>query len=302
MTEQPWDTLVVGGGPAGLAGAFWLGRYRRRVLVLDHGVPRNRSAWAVHGFPGVPDTRPSDLRERIREQAEDSGAVIEERQVVRIRGAKDHFTAEDSQGDAIYARRILLAYGRDDRVPEVPGLQPLYGQSVFHCPDCDGPHVVDQRVGVLGHDRPAAALALFLLTWADRTILLTNGLDPKLDEDARDALERHDVSIDTRKVHELVGSDGRLHHARIGDDELPLDALFFHWGSHPASALGPGTGCACDAGGNLEVDSSLETTVPGVYAAGDIIGRPYLIISAAAAGVRAALSIHRSLLPPEFDL
>lgn len=302
MTAEPWDVVVVGGGPAGLSAALWLARYRRRVLVLDDGHPRNQAAWAVHGFPGLPDIEPMELRNRIREQAMADGATIEERRVRSIEGERDAFRLHDGDGEALAARRILLAYGRQDRIPKLPGLEPLYGSSVVHCPDCDGPSVAGQRVGVLGHDRSAAALALFLLTWAEGMVLLTNGLDLDLEESARETLRRNAVAVETGEVRSLEGEKGRLQRAKLADTEVPLDALFFHWGSAPASALGPATGCACDDGGDLEVDSALETSVPGIYAAGDIIGRPHLAISAAAGGVRAALAIHRSLLPSEFEL
>lgn len=300
--SESWEAVVVGGGAAGLSAALWLGRYRRRVLVLDDGRPRNRAAWGIHGFPGVPDPDPEALRQAIREQAVEAGAVIQDRRVVRIEGEKGGFRLEAAGDVTCSAQRVLLAYGRQDTVPEIPGLEALYGQSVFHCPDCDGPTIEGRRVGVLGHDRVAAALALFLLTWADETLLLTNGLDTDLSAEALDTLHRHSVDIVTGPVEALEGQGGRLHTARVAGRAVPLEALFFHWGSRPASDLGTATGCALDSHGNLEVDGSLETSIRGIYAAGDIVGRPYLAVSAAAGGVRAALALHRSLLPAEFHL
>ena len=298
-----WDAVVVGGGPAGLAAAFWLARYRRRTLVLDDDQPRNQAAWAVHGFPGLDDPRPQELRRRLTEQATTAGARIERRRAVRIDGEKDGFRVEDGAGGVAEARRVVLAYGRTDRVPEIPGLRDLYGTSVYHCPDCDGPSVVNCRVGVLGHDRPAARLALYLLTWAKRTFLLTNGREPDLEPAALDVLERHDVDIRTERVVRLEGHDGALRRVRLDDGTLALESLFFHWGSEPSAQLASATGCECEPTGDIRVDaSSLETTVPGIYAAGDIVGRPYLASSAAADGIRAALALHRSLLPPEFEL
>jgi thioredoxin reductase len=302
MSAREWDVVVVGGGPAGLAAALWLARYRRRVVILDTDQPRNEAAWAVHGFPGLADPTPSELRARIREQAETEGAAVQSRRVTALDGAKDRFTVEAASGPALETRRILLAYGRQDRVPEIPGLGELYGSSVFHCPDCDGPAAGDV-VGVLGHDRAAAALALYLLTWADQAVLLTNGEEPELTGPAEQTLDRYSVEIRQEPIERLVGSHGRLERVRLATGEhTALDSLFFHRGSDPASALGPASGCRCDRGGDIEVDTTLQTSVPGIYAAGDIIGRPHLAISAAAGGVRAALSIHRSLLPAEFRL
>lgn len=302
--SRTWDAVVVGGGPGGLAAAFWLARYRRRTLVLDEDRPRNEDAWAVHGYPGIVDLRPGVLRRRLREQARTAGASIERRRVVVVAGAQDAFRVEDDQGSTATARRLVLAYGRTDRIPDVPGLRELYGTSAFHCPDCDGPGVEGADVGILGHDAPAGRLALYLLTWAARAVLLTNGLAPALDRAAIAVLARHSVAIETLPVERLEGTDGRLESVRLVDgDHRPLQALFFHWGSAPATQLARMAGCACGDNGDIVVDgSNMETSVPGIYAVGDIVGRPHLTISAAAEGVRAALSIHRSLLPAEFLL
>jgi thioredoxin reductase len=302
MSAEPWDVVVVGGGPAGLSGALWLARYRRRVLLMDDGHPRNEAAWAVHGFPGLEDPEPTELRRLIARQARDAGAVLQARRADGISGRKDAFRVADEEGRSLGARRVLLAYGRSDRIPELPGLHERYGTSVFHCPDCDGPSVTDRTVGVLGHDRSAAALALYLLTWARQTVLLTDGLEPELDADALGTLDDHDVHVETRAVDRLEGPGRRLERAVLQGGSVALDALFFHWGSDPASALGPASGCGVDDAGHLVADSALETSVPGIYAAGDIIGHPHLAISAAAGGVRAALAIHRSLLPSAFQL
>jgi thioredoxin reductase len=299
-----WDALVVGGGPGGLAAAFWLARYRRRTLVLDEARPRNEDAWAVHGFPGLDDLRPKELRRRLRVQATTAGALVERGRVVGLAGKKGAFEAANDRGETIRARRVVLAYGRADRIPEVPGLPELYGTSVFHCPDCDGPSIANGDVGVLGHDAAAAGLALYLLTWAGRTVLLTNGLEPELRADARRVLARHDVTIEPAPIRRVSGRDGRLEEVELAADRhLSLDALFFYWGSWPASDLAERTGCEQEPNGDVAVNrQTMETSVPGVYAVGDIVGRPHLAITAAAEGVRAALSIHRSLLPAEFQL
>jgi thioredoxin reductase len=299
-----WDALVVGGGPGGLAAAFWLARYRRRTLVLDDARPRNEDAWAVHGFPGLDDLRPAELRRRLRKQATAAGALVERGRVVGLAGAKGAFAAADDRGETIRARRVVLAYGRADRIPEVAGLQEFYGTSVFHCPDCDGPSIAGGDVGVLGHDAAAAGLALYLLTWARRTVLLTHGLEPDLDADALQVLTRHDVTVEQAPVRKVAGRDGRVEAVDLANDRrLALDALFFHWGSWPASDLAERTGCEPEPNGDVAVNrQTMETSVPGVYAVGDIVGRPHLAITATAEGVRAALSIHRSLLPAEFQL
>ena len=133
--------------------------------------------------------------------------------------------------------------------------------------------------------------------------LLTSGQTLELTEDANAVLRKYDVDVVENRLVRLCSSDGRLSAAEFDDgDAIPLDALFFHVGSHPASDLADQLGCKRDEDGNLEVDNSQETSIPGVYAAGDLIGAPYLAVSAAAKGVKAALSVHKSLLPADLAI
>lgn len=304
MTGDVWDAIVVGGGPAGLSAALWLARYRRRTLVLDDARPRNQAAWAVHGFPGIPDPSPDEIRARMQSQAETAGAVLEHCRVEQVRGSKGDFHVETGTTQPLRSRRIVLAYGRRDRLPDLPGLADFYGTSAFHCPDCDGPSVANCDVAVLGHDRAAAGLALYLLTWAARVTLLPHGLDTDLPAEARRTLEREGVAIRPERVEALEGHAGQIASIRLeGAPPLPVNALFFHWGTSPSSTLGQRSGCACDRGGDIEVDRrTMETSVPGIHAAGDIVGHPHLAITASAEGVRAALAVHRSLLPDAWEL
>lgn len=297
------DAVIVGGGPAGLSAGLWLGRYRRRVHVYDAGQPRNRVAWAVHGFPGLPEISPAELRRRIRTQAVAAGAAIRHGRVVDISGDKDDFHIEIDGAPPAHSRRILLAYGLSDRVPDIPGLAPAYGTTVHHCPDCDGPSVAGTKVGVIGWDRHAVGLAVFLLTWTDRVVLFTHGRRLHPDDAIRRALARAALPVLTGRIARVDQRDGIIECVEFQDGTRErIDRIFFHIGSRPGSDLGDRLGCRSTEAGELVVHASHETTVPGVYAAGDIAGRPYLACSAAAEGVLAALTIHRSLLPAEYEL
>ena len=295
------DVLVVGGGFAGLSAGLWLARYRRRTRICDTGNPRNEPTWAVHGYPGIPDLPPHELRHRIRDQAAGAGVELIGDEVVEVTGSKDDFVATLRGGEQVHAQRVLLSFGLRDRLPDVPGLDACYGVSVFHCPDCDGPSMADARVGVIGWDRAAANMALYLLHWAEHVTILCNGREPELDRDARAQLERAGVALRQERVAELEGTGGRLTSVRLeaADAALPMEGLFFHLGVDATSDLARQLGCERDEDGYIRTDRSGETSVAGVYAAGDITGHPHLAISAAADGVRAALTIHRSLLPAE---
>lgn len=291
--------VIAGGGMAGLSAALWLARYRRRVRVCDAGPARNEPAWAVHGYPGLPDPSPGELHDTLLEQALAAGAQHAADEIVAVRGAADDFTLDTSSGP-LHARRVVLAYGLRDYLPDLPGLRELYGTSVFHCPDCDGPSVTGRRVGVLGADRDAARLALYLLVWANDIVLLTRGERLRLPRGGRTVLADHGIDIVTDPVARAIGAEGRITRLELRDGAtLPLDALFFHLGSEPRCDLAGQLGCRTDRAGYLRVDSGQQTSVRGVHAAGDITGHPHLAVVAAAEGVRAALSIHRSLLPGE---
>ena len=199
-------------------------------------------------------------------------------------------------------RREVLAFGLQDRLPAIDGLETYYGSSVFHCPDCDGPSMKDARVGVIGCDRTAANLALYLSHWASETFVLPNGDDMRLDAAGMETLETGGVQVCTGHIRELRGENRRLSAVVFHNrPELVLEGLFFHLGADPASALPRDLGCELDDDSFIRTDEG-ETSVSGVYAAGDITGLPHLAIAAAADGVRAALKIHRSLLDEKLRL
>jgi thioredoxin reductase len=294
------DVLIVGGGPAGLSAALWLARYNRRVLVIDSDQPRNDPAWGVHGYPGIVDPSPDELRERIHDQAINAGAEYEASEVRTITGEKNEFVAGFTDGRELHARRVILAYGLRDHIPRVDGITELYGRSVFHCPDCDGPTIQDHDIGVLGASRDSANLALYLLHWAADVVLLTNGAGDDVPGSARAVLDAQGIRVIDAPVRRAVAAEGRLERVEFADaPALPLHALFFHLGSEPCCDIGEVLGCDRDDDGYISVDRGQETSVPGIHAVGDITGHPHLAIVAAAEGVRAALAIHRSLLPAD---
>ena len=298
-----YDAIVIGGGPAGLSAGLWLARYRRKVLVLDSGKPRNDPTWAVHGYPGIVDPPPHELRRVLIDQATEAGAEWRGADVHRVTGEKNNFSVHLEDGTIVTARRVILAYGKRDNLPPVEGARELYGKSIFHCPDCDGPSVTGKRVGVYGWNRSAALLTLYLLTWAESTLLFTNGHAIEIEKKALRVLEKYNVTIHTAPLIRLRAVNDCLAAAELeGIPPVPLDALFFHLGSPLATDIANRLGCKRESGTDLMIDRAHQTTVPGIFAAGDIVGPPYLAVSAAAKGVTAAMGVHRSLLPPDQEI
>ena len=301
--ETDYETIVIGGGPAGLSAGLWLARYRRKVIILDSGKSRNDQTWAVHGFPGVVDPPPHELRRVLIQQAKEAGAEWRGADVDHVAGKKNNFSVHLEDGASLTARRVLLAYGRRDNLPDVPGARELYGSSVYHCPDCDGPTVTGKRVAVFGWTRGTAVHALYMLTWAESVVMLTHGNELKIKKKARDVLAKYDVAIRTERVLSLKSVNGCLMAAELeGAPAIPIDYLFFNLGSPLATDIASRLGCKRDKEKNLVIDRAHQTSVPGVFAAGDIAGPPYLAVTAAAQGVTAAIGMHRSMLPPDMEL
>ena len=295
--QDVYDVVVAGGGPAGLAAGLWLARYRRSALVVDAGDPRNAETWAVHGYPGVDEVAPYELRRRLKEQALTAGPRFRAGMVEAVEGRADDFRVRVSDGRELRARRVLLCTGLKDILPEIPGFDELYGTSIWHCPDCDGPGVADMRVGVLGWGRQIAAFCTYMLTWTDRLVLLTHGHSPELPEKSQEALARFEIPVRTEVIERLEGQAGCIQRAVLHTgDTVELAAMFVHIARGPGSTLPADLGCRADEEGILEIDKDHETTVPGVYAAGDITPGSRLAIRAASEGVRAAIGIHKALI------
>lgn len=304
-----WDVIVIGGGPAGLAAAQTLGRVRRRTLVLDSGEPRNAPSPAMHNFLSRDGTPPSELRRIARDELGRYGSVeLRHGRVDSVRGGEGGFEARLAGGERIGARRLLLATGLADELPPIPGLRELWGKRVLHCPYCHGHEVADSPLAVLGSTPPRVRMA-FLLTRLSPDVVLCPADGDPLDAETRGKLERQGVGVREGEVSavEAVGEDSiRLRFADGG--ELERRALFVQSRPVQRSPLAAELGCELLEDGSVLVDEAFRTTVPGVYAAGDLARRASVhwaasaVIAAAAAGATAAGRIDQDLLSEDFGL
>jgi thioredoxin reductase len=304
MVNDLYDCIVIGAGPAGLSASLFLARYLRRTLTFHHNSPRNEYAHGVHGFLGHHGIRPDELLARGRDEVTSHGGLIIEACVTVVEKVSDqHFrVVAGGEGTQVFeARRLLLATGLRDLTPDCPGFREFYGSSVHHCPDCDGFEVRDKRVAVLAHDKNAAAFAAKLLTWTKQLTLLTD--QNEISSADRAKLAHLDVAVRTDRVVSLEGDERARQLKRVLFSEgepLECDALFFSLGTELATDFHDKLGCRMDPDcGLLWVDKTQQTSIDGVYAAGDITPNSQLAVGAAAEGAMAAIHIHRSLIPEE---
>jgi thioredoxin reductase len=309
MAQGLYDCIVIGAGPAGLSASLFLARYRRRVLTLHHNSPRNIYSHGIHGFLGHHNIKPTELLARGQSEVTIHGGEIIEACATRLENSPNGWfkvvtSIGNTEGPTFETRRLLLATGLRDLTPDCPGFREFYGSSVYHCPDCDGFEVTDKRVAVLSHGQNAVGFALNLLTWTDKLTLLTDGHAADVNAEHRAKLNRLDISLREEPVVALEGDieAGQIQRVRFATGPpLLCEALFFNLGTQPASNLHEMLGCKL-TDDLVWVDQTQQTSVAGVYAAGDITPNSQLAIVAASEGAMAAIHIHRSLIPSSQQL
>ena len=294
-----YDCLIIGGGPAGLTCAIFLGRYRRRVLLCDNGRPRNYASRAIHGFVGQHNIPPAELLRRGRDEAVAAGVETCECTVSKIECVGAEFCVTTTAG-TMRARRVVLAYGVRDLVPDIPHLTDFYPGSVYHCPDCDGYEITGKRVGIVGHGTRAVSLALKLLQWSDQLTIFVDGHPRDFTKEHTSKLLAEGVDVKDEKVLALTGHGDQLAHAVLDTGErVSIEALFFSIGTVRSCTLAEDLGCKVFEGEPcIVVDDYKQTTVEGVYAIGDLAPGSQLAVTSAADGAVAAIAINKSLLPP----
>jgi thioredoxin reductase len=296
--SRVYDVVIVGAGPAGLSAALMLGRCRRTVLVCDTGKPRNAASLALHGFLTRDGIRPSEFLQIGRRELEQYDTV--EFRNVAVTGAgcdSDGCFAVLLEGhEQVRCRKLLLATGVVDNLPEIDGIKELYGRSVFHCPYCDGWEVRDQPLAIYGRGHRGLGLSLELTAWSRDLMLCTDG-PPEIDEEGRARLARNGIGLREDRIVRLEGNDGMLDAVVFANgDALPRRALFFTTGQSQRSALAIDLGCELNGHGTVRTGKYETTHLPGLFVAGDASRAVQWVIVAAAEGAEAAFAINTALI------
>ncbi|MET4730731.1 thioredoxin reductase [Lysobacter enzymogenes] len=293
------DAVVIGGSFAGLSAALQLARARRSVRILDTGRPRNRFADAAHGFFSRDGSDPRTLVAAAQAQLRRyPSARLIAAEAASARAVDGGFEVVAQDGSVLAARKLVLAFGVNDTLPPLPGLRERWGKSVLHCPYCHGYEFAGRRLGVLHSASFSAHQALLVADWGPTTLYL-NGA-PAPDADTAAQLARRGVAIEPAPIVALSGEEQALSALRLADGrEASVDALFVASRVRFNSALAEQLGCVIDEGPMgpfIRTDDSRQTTVPGVYAAGDIARAMHNATWAAADGVTAGASAHQALV------
>jgi thioredoxin reductase len=293
MSEQTFDVVIVGGGAAGLSAALVLGRARRRVAVVDAGAPRNAPAAHMQGFVSRDGLPPSELLAIGREEIARYGVrllgdhveAVEPGFVVRLEG-----------GPALEARRVLIATGALDELPDIPGVNERWGRDLLHCPYCHGWEVRDEPLGVLGTHPLATEHAQLIRQWSDDVVFFVHAAELSATERAQ--LEARGIEVVEGHVARLVVEDDALVGVELsGGRVVPRTAVFIRPAIVPhRDGVVSGLGCEVDEGGFPLVDAFGRTSVPGVWAAGNAADPRAQVITAAGAGSAAAIAINADLV------
>jgi thioredoxin reductase len=294
---MPYDVVIVGGGPAGLSAALALGRARKNVLLCDGGERRNSAAVHLHNFVTRDGTPPLEFRRIGREQLATYPKVeVRDARVESISGARGAFRVALGS-DAVDARRVLLATGMVDQMLPIEGFRELWGHGIFQCPYCHGWEVQDRAWGYLARAEDASHLLPFALQargWTRDLVVFTGG-GLEVPEEARQKLRAAGIRLETGRIARLVSRDGHMEAVALENGtRVPCEVLYAHPPQRQIELV-RALGLALEDDGYVRIDAKRETSVPGIYAAGDLTTRMQGAMFAAAAGTQAAAMINVEL-------
>jgi thioredoxin reductase len=294
------DVIIIGGSFAGLAAALQLGRARRKVTVLDTGLPRNRFAHHSHGLLGHDHKPPQDILAEARRQLARYPAIrLLNARADSVSGTIDDFSIRTGDGESLKARRVILSYGVADQMPDVPGFADSWGTSIVPCPYCDGFEVAGRHWGVIWSGPHSHQSVKLFLDWTDKLTVFANGHDMAPDIQA-DLARRHIPLVDGRII-EIAHHQGQVDTVNLdGGRKIAVDVVFAQPRNKPSASLHESLGLATvdtPTGIVLQVDERRQTSTPGIYAAGDL-ATPFLpsVTQASSQGAMAGIFAQQSMV------
>lgn len=295
-----YDVIIIGGGPAGLNAALVLGRSRRSVLICDNNDQRNIKSKEMHAFLSRDGINPAEFLDISRQEVMKYDIQRETMKIIEAKKNGEVFEVINERNEKYYSRKILIATGIKDNIPDIPGMDKLYGISIHHCPYCDGWEVRDKSIAVYAKGKAAFALTRSLKTWSNNIILCTDG-PTELSLEEKLVLNSLGVRIIRDKIKQLEGENGHLKKIIFSNSKfIECDALFFSTGHRQKSNLAEQLGCKFSRKGHIITNIKQKTGVEGVFAAGDAAKDIQFVVVAAAEGAKAGVVINMELQEEEY--
>ncbi|MBN7820103.1 NAD(P)/FAD-dependent oxidoreductase [Bowmanella yangjiangensis] len=298
------QVLIIGGSFAGLSAAMQLVRARKHVVVVDGGKPRNRFASHSHGFFGLDGETPGDIHQKaLAKLLPYPDFTLHQGEVVSLVKDANGFTATLADNTSVHASKVILATGLHDQLPDIAGLASRWGKTVLHCPYCHGYENRDRPLGVLATSPLSIHQAKLIPDWGPTTYFSQGQFSP--DPDARQMLEKRGVRIEETPVVELIGKAPQIRVVRLQDNrQLAIEALYVGPTTRMASPLAEQLGCEFEPGlmgPIVKIDDSQQTSISGVYAAGDLAIPMQNATLASASGVMAGVHVHHALIQMQLN-
>ncbi|KGA98388.1 FAD-dependent pyridine nucleotide-disulfide oxidoreductase [Alkalihalobacillus alcalophilus ATCC 27647 = CGMCC 1.3604] len=297
------DCAVIGGGPAGLNAALVLGRSRRKTILFDDNKPRNAVTSESHGFITRDGIHPEELKRVAQEELSRYPDVrIEKQRVHLINKENNLFEVETENGEVYRARKIILATGFKEVLPDIPQVKEFYGKSLFSCPFCDGWELRDRPLAVIADDHKAFHMAKLVSNWTNDLIIFTNG-SKVLSYEEQELLKSKGIRINEKKIATFIGEEGMLEKIQFEDGTTVLRKGGFisaEW--KQAASFECSLEYTFNEQGGIATDSWQRTNTEGVYACGDTrMAGPSQLIMAAGEGSMAAMAVNAALIEEKFN-
>ena len=293
---EVYDCIIIGGGPAGLNAAVVLGRCRRKVLVFDTETYRNRASHGMHNYLTRDDINPQEFIEISNRELEKYAVQKLNKRITNAsKNDKNIFEVKDENKVVYHSKKLLVATGLFDTIPEVEGFKEFYGKSVFHCPYCDGWEVRDKKIGVYARNKEGWELALALKCWTNDVTLYTDGKN-KVKPGQEQVLNANQIPVIRLPIQRLEGKDGQVKNIVFKNGETKeCDAVFFVNGYSQQCNLAEAFGCEMNKKGVIVTNRLQQTNIEGLYVAGDASRDMHFVVVAAAEGAKAGVTINKEL-------
>ncbi len=290
-----FDVIIIGGGPAGLNAAVVLGRCNRKVLLFDHGEQRNRYSHGMHNYLTRDDITPKEFLQISQKELKKYGVKVLRAEVKHATKNDENFVVVDAKEKLYYSKKLILATGLTDNIPEIKGVNKFYGKSVYHCPYCDGWENNNKAIGVYAKSKNGVDVALALTAWTSKITLYTDG-KKYLKQQDKDLFAKKNIDIISEPIEALEGNRSQLKNIVFANGNKSFcEALFFSNGYHVQCHLVESLGCKVGKNNIAITNKSQQTNVSGLYVAGDISKDVHFVVVAAAEGAKAAVYINKEL-------